>query len=148
MTLAGANIRSSAIISTAVNEAWTQWRHLEASGCAFNSPVEKAEALRNRHLCFAHAVYLESILFEVQSGVGSRGSSIVLDKKGIPIHEKLGGEWSLVPENIEFRDCVLETVVTPEEKVQHEWVPRRPIPREKTWFETGWARFRDGEIYD
>ena len=54
----------------------------------------------------------------------------------------------LLPENIEFRDCVLETVVTPEEKVQHEWVPRRPIPREKTWFETGWARFRDGEIYD
>ena len=148
MTLAGANIRSSAAISRAVSEAWAQWRHFEASGCAFSSPVEKVEALRNRHLCFAHAVYLESILFEIQSGVGSRGSSIVLDKKGIPIHEKLGGEWSLLPENIEFRDCVLETVVTPEEKVQHEWVPRRPIPREKTWFETGWARFRDGEIYD
>jgi len=148
MTLAGANIRSSAVISKAVNEAWIQWRHLEASGSAFSSLVEKAEALRNRHLCFAHAVYLESILFEVQSGVGSRGSSIVLDEKVMPIHARLGGEWSMVPENIEFRECVLETVAVPEEKVQHEWVPRRPVPREKTWFETGWARFRDGKIYD
>ncbi|MDP6043545.1 MAG: FAD-binding protein [Dehalococcoidales bacterium] len=148
MTLAGANIRSSAVISKAVSEAWAQWRHLEASGCAFSSPVEKVEALRNRHLCFAHAVYLESILFEVQSSVGSRGSSIALDEKGVPIHARLGGEWSMVPENTEFRECVLETVAVPEEKVQHEWVPRRPVPREKTWFETGWAYFRDGKIYD
>ncbi|MDP7285644.1 MAG: FAD-binding protein, partial [Dehalococcoidales bacterium] len=148
MTLAGANIRSSAVISKAVSEAWAQWRHLEASGCAFSSPVEKVEALRNRHLCFAHAVYLESILFEVQSSVGSRGSSIALDEQGVPIHARLGGEWSMVPENTEFRECVLETVAVPEEKVQHEWVPRRPVPREKTWFETGWAYFRDGKIYD
>jgi hypothetical protein len=54
----------------------------------------------------------------------------------------------MVPENTEFRECVLETVAVPEEKVQHEWVPRRPVPREKTWFETGWAYFRDGKIYD
>lgn len=148
MTLAGANIRSSAVISKAVVEAWTQWHHLEASGCAFKSPVEKVEALRNRHLCFAHAVYLESVLFEIQSGVGSRGSSIVLDEKGVPIHAKLGGEWSTVPENIEFRERVLETVATPDGKVQNKWVPKRPIPREKTWFETGWAHFRDGKIYD
>lgn len=148
MTLAGANIRSSAVISKAVNEAWIQWRHLEASGGAFSSLVEKVEALRNRHLCFAHAVYLESILFEIQSGVGSRGSSIVLDKKGVLIHAKLDKEWSMVPENIEFRDRVLETVATPDGKVQNKWVTRRPIPREKIWFETSWVHFRDGKIYN
>ena len=110
--------------------------------------MEKVEALRNRHLCFAHAVYLESILFEIQSGVGSRGSSTVLDKKGVPIHAKLDKEWSMVPENIEFRDRVLETVATPDGKVQNKWVTRRPIPREKIWFETSWVHFRDGKIYN
>ena len=148
MTLVGANVRSSAVISKAAEEAWAQRRHLEASGCAFDSPAGKVEALRNRHLCFAHAVYLTSILFEIQSGVGSRGSSIALDKKGIRIHAKLGREWSMVPENIEFRERVLETMATPDGKVQHKWVPRRPIPREKMWFETGWGHFRDGKIYD
>jgi succinate dehydrogenase/fumarate reductase flavoprotein subunit len=147
MTFAGANVRSSAVISKAVEEAWSQWRHLEVSGCAFDSPVEKVEALRNRHLCFAHAVYLEAILFETQSAVGSRGSSIVLDKKGVPIHAKLDKEWSMVPENIEFRDRILETLGTPDGKVQHKWVTRRPIPRENIWFETGWAHFRSGKIY-
>ncbi len=147
MTLAGANIRSSAVIARAVDEAWAQWRHLEASGCTFSSPQGKIEALRNRHLCLAHVVYLTSIQFEIQSGVGSRGSSLVLDKKGVPIHAGLGGEWSKVPENTEFRERVLETVTAPDGKVRHEWVPRRPIPREKIWFETGWARFRDGRIY-
>ncbi len=147
MTLAGANIRSSAVISRAVDEAYAQWRHLEASGCAFSSPQGKVEALRNRHLCLAHAVYLASIQFEIQSGVGSRGSSLVLDKKSVPIHARLGREWSKVPENTEFRDCVLETLPLPNGEVQHEWVPRRPIPKSKVWFETGWARFRDGKIY-
>jgi hypothetical protein len=31
--------------------------------------------------------------------------------------------------------------------VRCEWVDRRPIPETDTWFETGWARFRSGEIY-
>ena len=148
MTLAGANIRSSTVISKAVSEAWAQWHHLESAGCAFSSPTEEVEALRNRHLCFAHAVYLESILFEIQGGLGSRGSSIVLDKTGVAVHEKLSEEWSMVPEDTGFRESVLETVAAPDGKVQHKWVSRRPVPQEKTWFEIGWARFRDGKIYD
>ena len=147
MTLAGANIRSSAVISRAVDEAWSQWRRLEASGCTFGSPREKAEALRNRHLCLAHAVYLASIQFEIESGVGSRGSSLVLDKKGAPIHAGLGGEWSKVAENTGFRDWILETLPLPDGGARHEWVPRRPIPRNKIWFETAWARFHKGKIY-
>jgi len=147
MTLAGANIRSSVVISRAVGEAYTQRRHLEASGCTFGSPREKTEALRNRHLCLAHAIYLASIQFEIESGVGSRGSSLILDKKGDPIHAGLGGEWFKVAENTGFRDWILETLSLPDGEARHEWVPRRPIPRKKIWFETAWARFRKGKIY-
>ncbi len=148
MTRVGAHIRSPAELPAAVEEAWAQFRRIERSGCAYKSPSELAEALRNRQLCFAHAVYLEAILFALRSGVGSRGSAIVLDPNGARVHEKLGDEWRIAPENPAFREQVLETVANPEGRVYNEWVARRPIPPTDAWFETAWAGFRSGEIYD
>jgi hypothetical protein len=107
-----------------------------------------AEALRNRQLCFAHAVYLEAIRFALKSGVGSRGSSIAVTPDGMRIHGRLGDDWRIAPENPAFRERVLETIASPDGEVTNEWVNRRPIPRAKAWFETTWARFRQGEIYD
>jgi len=43
---------------------------------------------------------------------------------------------------------VQETVLTPDRRVENRWVPRRPIPSTDTWFETAWAAFRAGRIYD
>lgn len=148
MSLAGAHIRSSGVISGAVREAQKQWHRMETRGCTFSSPAGKIEALLNRQLCFAHAVYLDAIRYEIQSGVGSRGSSLVLGEEGVPLGAGPGDDWRKVPENSDFREQVLETVATPDGKARHRWVPRRPVPREKTWFETGWERFREGRIYD
>jgi len=36
-------------------------RRIGRSGCSFKDDKDLAEALRNRPLCFAHAVYLEAI---------------------------------------------------------------------------------------
>jgi hypothetical protein len=107
-----------------------------------------AEALRNRQLCFAHAVYLEAICFALESGVGSRGSSIAVTPGGVRIHDELGEEWRIAPEDPAFREKVLETVASPDGEVKCKWVDRRPVPRAEAWFETAWARFRRGEIYD
>jgi succinate dehydrogenase/fumarate reductase flavoprotein subunit len=151
MTRAGAHIRSIPVLKQAVTEAWAQWAHIKRHGCAYATPDEAAEALRNRQLCLAHAVYLEAILFGLRSGVGSRGSAIVLDPAGAAVHERLGKAWRLAPEDPAFRDQVLETVVLPGEErpqVENRWVPRRPIPAADAWFETAWARFREGTIYD
>ncbi|MBN1934011.1 MAG: FAD-binding protein, partial [Anaerolineae bacterium] len=168
MSRAGAHIRSLDQLSGAVDAAWAQWRRLESQGCAYHTPVELVEtgsvdfdrlnphklnsqglieALRNRQLCFAHAVYLEAIRFALESGVGSRGSAIVLDANGVKIHPRLDESWRIAPEDEAFRDRVQETVATINGTVQNEWVPRRPIPREEAWFETAWARFRSGEVY-
>jgi hypothetical protein len=106
------------------------------------------EALRNRQLCFAHAVYLEAIRFALDSGAGSRGSSIAVTPDGAKIHDSLGDEWRIAAENPLFRQKVLETVASPDGEVKNEWVGRRPVPQTETWFETAWARFRRGEIYD
>jgi succinate dehydrogenase/fumarate reductase flavoprotein subunit len=155
MTRAGAHIRSHAVLREALAEAWAQWRRLDGEGCAFAEPAQAGEALRNRQLCFAHAVYLEAIAYALDSGVGSRGSAVVLAEGGRPIHEALGAEWRFAPEDPAFREKVLETVPvlegTPGEgrpTVTQQWVPRRPIPETDAWFETAWADYRKGEIYD
>ncbi|MBN1676583.1 MAG: FAD-binding protein [Kiritimatiellae bacterium] len=148
MTRAGAHIRAPRELARAVSEAWAQWNRLETGGSAAANVVELAEALRNRQLCFAHAVYLEAVKFAVQSGVGSRGSAMVLDETGTPAHESLGQEWNFAPENPEFRDKVLVTAAEPDGRVRNEWVPRRPLPKTDAWFETAWAAFREGKIYE
>jgi succinate dehydrogenase/fumarate reductase flavoprotein subunit len=148
MTRAGAHIRSREEARAAVSEAWAQWRRIETSACGYGGPGGLAEAVRNRQLCFAHAIYLEAILFALESGIGSRGSAIVLDKAGDRLHARLGDEWRMAPEAVAFRDKVLETVATADGRVENRWVDRRPIPQTDAWFETTWASFRRGEIYE
>ena len=55
---------------------------LAAAGCAGVTPTDTRAALCNRQLCFAHAVYLEAARFAIQSGVGSRGSALVVTPDG------------------------------------------------------------------
>ena len=148
MSAAGAHIRSVDDLEKAVAEAWRQYERIERSGCGYAKPSEAAEALRNRSLCFAHAVYLEAVLHGVQSGVGSRGSAMVVDPRGTPVHEKLDARWRVAPEEPAFREKVQETHVQGPGRIEHRWVARRPIPESDLWFETAWARFRSGEIYD
>jgi len=147
MTRAGAHIRSAGELRKAVDEAWQQYRRMESAGCGASGPNGLAEALKNRYLCFAHAVYLEAILFAVESGVGSRGSAIIVDEQGTKVHDKLGDQWRIAPEDPKFREKVLETLVRPDDKLENRWVQRRPLPESDVWFETAWARFRSGEVY-
>jgi succinate dehydrogenase/fumarate reductase flavoprotein subunit len=155
MSRVGAHIRSATELPQAVSDAWEQWERLEVQGSAYGGPAEAAEALRNRQLAYAQAVYLEAILYALQSAVGSRGSAIALDANGIQIHAGLSDAWRIAPENAAFREKVLETWTCVEEplqrrrpKVENRWVDRRPIPRTDLWFETAWAAFRDGGIYE
>lgn len=143
MSRAGAHIRAVAALEQATAEAWVQWRRLRMAG----DPRNLRESLRNRHLCFAHAVYLEAILFALRSGVGSRGSAIAVAPEGEPIHAMLGEEWRVLPEEVRFREQVLETYASEEGEVRCRWVERRPLPHPDSWFETAWARFREGAIY-
>ncbi|MEE8450344.1 MAG: FAD-binding protein [Thermoguttaceae bacterium] len=148
MSRAGAHIRSLDRLQKAVREAWQQTKDLETSGCRYATGAELKESLRNRHLCFAHAVYLEAVLFMLQSGVGSRGSAMVVDPDGTRVHDRLDESWRIAAENSEFREKVQETLARDDGTVENRWVPRRPIPESDLWFETAWARFRSGEVYD
>jgi succinate dehydrogenase/fumarate reductase flavoprotein subunit len=148
MTRAGAHIRAEQELRVAAREAWAQWQRLERNGCGIRDSRELPAAFTTRQLCFAHAVYLEAIRFAVASGVGSRGSAIVLDAHGVPVHGELGEMWRIALEDPAYRELVLETTAPPEGHVHNAWVPRRPIPKSDTWFETAWAHFRTGEVYE
>ena len=73
---------------------------------------------------------------------------MVLDPAGARVHEKLGEAWRIAAEDTGFRESVLETVVQPDGSMHSAWVPRRPIPVADAWFETAWASFRSGQIYE
>lgn len=147
MSRAGAHIRSLDGLKKAAKEAKAQFDALEANGCKVGNAVEAVQAFRNRQLCFAHWIYLEATLYHVKSGVGSRGSAMVRDASGQRAHEQLdAAEWSFLPENMDFRAKVQETVVE-DGKVKQCWVKCRPIPESNLWFETAWADYRKGNIY-
>ncbi len=120
---------------------------MKTQGCRFRNISDLSEGLRNLHLCYAHAVYLDAMLFAVESGVGSRGSAIIPDRNGKSIHKKLGNAWRLTPESPEYREKVLETTAGQGGKMEHRWMNRRPLPRTDAWFETVWRAFRNDEIY-
>jgi len=144
MSRVGAHIRSLSHLQQAVPEAWAQVERLSLAG----DPEDLSESLRNRQLCFAHAIYLEALKAALESGVGSRGSSIVLDPDGTAVHPGLDERWRIVPEDESWREMVLETVATPEGDVANIWADRRPLPHPNSWFETAWAAYREGRIYD
>jgi succinate dehydrogenase/fumarate reductase flavoprotein subunit len=147
MSLAGASIRTKNVLEAETAKAWDLFSKVAHSGCHLANGRDIRMALQVRQLCFSHAVYLSAILHAVQSGVGSRGSFIVLDSGGKRIHPLLDEKWSLAAENQKFRTLLLETEAKTDGRVVNEWVACRPIPETDAWFETAWADFRAGNIY-
>ena len=147
MSQAGSHIRKSEVIDQALKKAKHQVERISTSGCYYAERDHLYQAFQVRQLAISQLVYLEAIKFMIESGVGSRGSSIVLDPSGSAVHEKLDETWRITREDLAFRGRVLETVLNKSGEVKNNLVPCRPIPEIDSWFETTWARFRDGEIY-
>ena len=147
MSRSGAHIRSVDALKYETPEAWGQVRRLAQAGCKVVSREHLKYAFRVRQLAFTQAVYLDAIRFSLESGVGSRGSYIVLDSEGNQVHEMLDSSWKIAVEDTSFRTKVLETLCKKEGEVQNQWIPCRPIPESDSWFETTWARYRNGDIY-
>ena len=147
MSRSGALIRDLSVLEKEAPEAWNQVQRLAKSGCNVEKQNQLKFAFRLRQLAFAQAVYLGAIKFALESGVGSRGSAIVLDPAGRQVHEMLDSSWKITPEDTSFRSKVLETVCTKAGELENKWIPCRPIPESDSWFETTWARYRNGEIY-
>jgi succinate dehydrogenase/fumarate reductase flavoprotein subunit len=145
MSRAGAHLRDPRLVAPALEAAWAQFRRLE-SGLHAASPAELPEALHTRDLCLTHAVYLEALAAYLEAGGRSRGSFLVraADSPG-----PAGGvPWPFEenPPDAFVDRHILELHYEDAGRVRKEWVPVRPIPEEKAWFETLWKAFRDDEV--
>ncbi len=146
LSRAAAHIRALPQLHEARAAAGKQWERLRVQGCAWSLPAEAGEAAHTQSLAFAQLAYLDAVISAVESGLGSRGSALVIDPAGQPLHPGLSAQWRYVPENPAFRDQVQETVVAGE-TITSRWRPRRPLPESDLWFENAWAAYRLGEIY-
>jgi succinate dehydrogenase/fumarate reductase flavoprotein subunit len=146
MTENGAHIRKSSAIAEACAGARKQF--LSADGQTVRSRSEIPDYMKNRHLCLSHAAYLDAIRFYLEAGGGSRGSYLVVGDGGSPVIEKILPDWKTVKENESFREQVLETVWNPDSgSFSHEFVSRRPVPADDSWFENVWSDFISGNVF-
>ncbi len=147
MSRCGAHIRAKETINIELPGARHLTGQILTSGCHYVDRVDLRNAFRVRHLAFAHLVYLESIRTMLENGVGSRGSSIVLDLAGTRVNDMLDESWKIQLENPSFRSKALLSRISDDRSITHTWETVRPIPEIDAWFETTWAAFRNGEIY-
>ncbi len=138
MTFAGGFLRRMETIENALIETKAQCAELQIDGM---------QSHRNAYLLRTEEIYLDAIRFQIQSGVGSRGSAIVLTNETENEKESIlldGKKNAVLPENENFRNFVHETWFEPDSGVvYHRWVPRRMIPKPDSWFENVWRMKRN-----
>lgn len=128
MSRAAAHIRDEELLRKAIPEAWAQLERIERKGGGL-------ESLVNLDLALTQAVYLEAMLYQSISGVGSRGSAL------------LRREGKILSEDEAFRGRVLESRYLGAGRTEHHWRPVRPLPSGESWFESAWAEFEARKIY-
>jgi succinate dehydrogenase/fumarate reductase flavoprotein subunit len=128
MSRVAAHIRDEELLREAIPAAWGQLERIERRG-------GRLQSLINLDLALTQAVYLEAMLYQSVSGVGSRGSA------------QLRREGKILPEDEAFRGRVLESRYLGGRQSEHRWRPVRPLPSGESWFESAWADFEAGKIY-
>ncbi len=108
----GGPVRDRKKVPEQISKAWVLWDRMNNDLKAVEA-TDLPAAIRALDLCLTHAVYLEAILE-------------YLDKS----------------DNEEFvKNNILEIGLDKQLKLQKEWVPVRPIPKEDLWFEEVWRMF-------
>lgn len=70
----------------------------------------------------------------------------MIGEMGRKIHNVLPDEWRMVPEGVQYRSQVLETVFQ-DAYIKHLWADCRLLPTPSHWFERDWAAFERGDIF-
>ncbi|MBL8026339.1 MAG: FAD-binding protein [Fibrobacteres bacterium] len=150
MSECGAHIRDLEPVEKALEAAYAQVKRFDEM--KIKNENEIPEAMKNRHLVLAHAAYLESVLFYLKNGGGSRGSYMVMDKNGesgssLTVLPGKLDEWTYKPENVELRSKMLESVLS-NGRFKCTFTERRPLPEDEYWFENVWGDFVKGKVFE
>lgn len=148
MSQHAAHVRDPETVRSAVQEARRDFAELDAGEVKLNCVTEIVEVLQDRQLCLTHLAVLRSIQAYLEAGGGSRGSYLVVDANGMPVLPVLGDRWRYRPELLDMRKKILQVRYDGRGDFGSWWVPVRPLPDEGHWFESVWADYVEGTVYD
>jgi succinate dehydrogenase/fumarate reductase flavoprotein subunit len=143
MSTCGSHIRQMENVRKAVEEAHSHYRKILR-----NTKVKSTQDLpfgfKNLDLALTHLMYLEAVKAYLEKGGGSRGSYLVLDKKGKKPCPDMGDKWKFIlTENKSYvEQNILELWRDDKGVIHTQWVPVNPVPKPESWFETIWYDFR------
>lgn len=106
--------------------------------------------LKNIDLLIAEKAMLDASLKLLENLRQGRGSFIYREKRNqdfgyVPTDEKFKDRLS---QGKELTSKVIETWFNKAGKFHSEFVPVRPVPVPEDWFESVWARFKKGEVFE
>jgi len=155
MSTAAGHIRSLAAARAAADEARQLCEEIERCGFRIGDAAELADAVAADHCAFAAWAFITAVHELLAAGSGSRGSHIVLDAEGGAIDRDLrdpvsGDVFRILPENESLRERVQRLIYDPESdsSFELEMLPLRSAALRDSAFETVWADFQAGRIYD
>ena len=151
MSANGAFVRDLGMVKDALAEARALYERISEEGISCTSPKQLARASEDRHLALTSIAFLQAIEAYIEGGGGSRGGYMVLDPDGdVALESKRGRELPHRSENLEKRQEILEISRVPGTLCDFavETVSVRPLPEDDSWYETTWAAWSRGEIYD
>jgi len=143
MSGAAAFLRSAPAVSQAAGQMAELWQAV-GEGLRGDAPGQWLRALAAQDLVLAARGYLAALQAYLDRGGGSRGSYLVLEEAGTPLHPAL--PLRARAEQPEHRQEVIE-VTWEGENFWCRVVPVRPLPRPQDWFETIWQAFSRGEVF-
>jgi hypothetical protein len=142
MSRLGAHIRSADGAKQGAEEALTQLAAVE-NGVKLKEGKNLPLLFKLRDLLVSQFVYFNAIIDYIQKGGGSRGSYLVLDKKGITPSDKLSGSFTYRMDKGAF-DSKIQEIVYEFGKCNIQWRDVRPMPQGNNWFENVWKDYLDG----
>ena len=151
MSRAGAFVRDLATVRQALAEARALCKEIAERGISCTSPKQLARASEDRHLALTSVAFLQAIEVYIEDGGGSRGGYMILDPAGdVALQSKRGCELPHRSENLAKREEILELALLPGTLCDFAVtpVPVRPLPDDDSWYETTWAAWNRGEIYE
>ncbi len=145
MTQVAGPLRPVERIDEATDEVAEIWQALREGKVTVQAPQQAVEALADERLALTAWGYLEALRAYINQGGGSRGSYLITDSQGTPLHPDLA-RIRIRSDNEEHRRHIIQVSFDGTGWISTV-VPVRPIPDQEVWFEQVWQRFQAGEIW-
>ena len=150
MSRAGAFVRALPVVEEALREARELCLALAERGIRCATCRDLPRATQDKWLALTSVAFLEALRAYIRGGGGSRGAFMVLDPAGdLSVPTQAGPVLPHRSENLAKRAEILEVALLPGTCCDFRVVPVpvRPLPTDQSWFETTWAAFNRGEVF-